>query len=158
MTAKGEFPTRENCDPNNPEEAFLWMFAALPHVRGAPLIMPTEYYRQVSKRLWDLGSRPSEEPTLQWLPPSATEANWITSPGRWVSAGSVVRTEEQEAADALAKMARQQKAELRMVLELWVEGKALPDTPAGKVANTLNEHQRGLSLNLLRAEHVNDPT
>jgi hypothetical protein len=157
MPAKGEFPTRENCDPNNPEEAFLWMFAALPHVRGAPLIMPTDYYRQVSKRLWDLGGRPSEEPTLQWVPPTATDPNWITSPGRWVPAGGAVQTEEQEASGALAKMARQQKAELRMVLELWVEGKPLPDTPAGRVANTLNEHQRGLILNLLRAEHVNDP-
>jgi len=89
------------------------MFAALPHVRGAPLLMPIDYYRQVSKRLWDLGCRPVEEPTLEWVAPSATEPHWLTSPGRWVPAGSgPKRTEEDEAREAMTKMSRQQKAEL----------------------------------------------
>ncbi|UVT24982.1 DUF2744 domain-containing protein [Rhodococcus pyridinivorans] len=57
-----DLPTRENCDPNNPEEAFLWMFVGLPGVNGASMIMGPDYYRQVSKQLWELGARPVEEP------------------------------------------------------------------------------------------------
>ncbi|WP_037084585.1 DUF2744 domain-containing protein [Prescottella equi] len=57
-----DLPTRENCDPNNPEEAFLWMFVGLPGVNGASMIMGPDYYRQISKQLWELGARPSAEP------------------------------------------------------------------------------------------------
>ena len=153
MPRKGEFPTRANCDPNDPEEAFLWMFAALPHVKGAPLIMPLEYYRAVSQRLWDLGVRPVEEPSLEWIPPSATEPHWLTSPGRWVPAGSAPkRSEEQEARDAVAKMSLQQKAELIKVLEALEAGETLPDTPAGRVVNTLSFQQREVVLSVLRSQ------
>lgn len=154
MALRGEFPTRENCDPNDPEEAFLWMFAALPMVKGAPLLMPVEYYRQVSKRLWDLGARPVEDPTLEWVAPSATEPHWLTSPGRWVPAGSAPKlSEEDEVKQALARMPRQQKAELRIALEGLEAGEALPDTPAGRVINTLSFHQREVVLKVLRDEH-----
>ena len=154
MPSRGQFPTRSNCDPQNPEEAFLWMFAALPHVRGAPLLMPMEYYRQVSRRLWELGARPVEEPELEWVAPSSTEPHWLTSPGRWVPAGSVpARSEEDEAREALSRMSRQQKAELRLGLEGLEAGEALPDSPAGKVINTLSFSQRELVLRLLREEH-----
>jgi hypothetical protein len=153
MPAKGEFPTRENCNPNDPEEAFLWMFAGLPHVKGAPLIMPIEYYRAVSKRLWDLGARPSDEPTLEWVPPSATEPNWLTSPGRWVPAGTGPRrTEHDEAKQAVARMSMQQKAELFKVLEALEAGEPLPDSPAGRVVNTLSFEQREVVLSVLRGE------
>jgi hypothetical protein len=157
MPSKGDFPTRANCDPTDPEEAFLWMFAALPHVRGAPLLMPIDYYRQVSKRLWDLGCRPVEEPTLEWVAPSATEPHWLTSPGRWVPAGSAPkRTEEDEAREAMTKMSRQQKAELLGVLEALAAGEVLPDTPAGKVVNTLSFEQREVVLKVLRQEARGD--
>lgn len=150
----GEFPTRENCNPNDPEEAFLWMFAALPHVRGAPLLMPVDYYRQVSKRLWELGARPVEEPTLEWVAPSANEPHWLTSPGRWVPAGQgPKRSESDLARDAVARMSRQQKAELRMALEDFADGKPLPDSPAGRVINTLSFEQREIVLSVLREEH-----
>jgi hypothetical protein len=153
MPRKGEFPTRDNCDPNDPEEAFLWMFAALPHVRGAPLIMPTEYYRAVSKRLWDLGCRPTQEPTLEWVAPSATEPHWLTSPGRWVSACSAPkRTEQDDARHAIANMSMQQKAELLKVLEDLEAGEPLADTPAGRVVNTLTFHQRDVVLEVLRGD------
>lgn len=153
MPRKGEFPTRDNCDQNSPEEAFLWMFAALPHVKGAPLIMPIEYYRSVSKRLWDLGARPAAEPTLEWVAPSATEPHWLTSPGRWVPAGSAPkRTEHDEARDAIANMSMQQKAELLAVLEALESGAVLPDTPAGKVVNTLSFEQREVVLSVLRGQ------
>lgn len=154
MPSRGEFPTRENCDPNNPEEAFLWMFAALPHVRGAPLIMPIDYYRLVSKRLWELGARPMAEPELEWVAPSATEPHWLTSPGRWVPAGTAPKlTEDDEARNAVAKMSRQQKAELRLALEQLEAGEQLPDTPAGRVVNTLSFRQREVVLAVLRREH-----
>lgn len=152
---KGDFPTRDNCDPNDPEEAFLWMFAALPHVKGAPLIMPVEYYRAVSKRLWDLGARPVQEPTLEWVAPTATEPHWLTSPGRWVPAGTrPVRSEQDEAKDAVAKMSLQQKAELLKALEALEAGDTLPDTPAGRVVNTLSFHQREIVLSVLRSERA----
>ena len=153
MPAKGVFPTRANCDLKDPEEAFLWMFAALPHVRGAPLIMPMEYYRAVSKRLWDLGARPVEDPVLEWVPPSATEPHWLTSPGRWVPAGEgPKRTERQEAKDAVARMSLQQKTELLNVLEALEAGDPLPDTPSGRVVNTLSFEQREVVLSVLREE------
>lgn len=156
--ARADFPTRENCDPNNPQEAFLWMFAALPHVRGAPLLMPIDYYRLISERLWELGARPVEEPTLEWVPPSATEPNWLTSPGRWVPAGSGPKmSETDEAKAAVAKMTLQQKAELKRALELLEAGEVLPDTPAGRVVNTLSFGQREIVLNVLREEHNSDP-
>lgn len=153
MPAKGEFPTRQNCDPTNPREAFLWMFAALPHVKGAPLIMPISYYEDVSERLWELGARPVAEPTLEWVPPSATEPHWITSPGRWVPAGSAPRrSEHDEARDAVARMSMQQRAELFKVLEGLEAGEPLPDTPAGKVVNTLSFEQREVVLSVLRSQ------
>lgn len=134
------------------------MFAALPGVRGAPLIMPTDYYRMISKRLWDLGCRPSEEPTLEWVPPSATESHWTTSPGRWVPAGSVPKmSEEEEARQAVGKMKHQQKAELRLALEEWARGNPMPDTVAGRVAGGLTYHQRDVVLAILRQEHADDP-
>lgn len=158
MPKRGEFPTRENCSPDDPEEFALWAFAALPGVRGAPLIMPTDYYRQISKRLWDLGFRHVEEPALEWVAPTANEPHWMTSPGRWVPAGSVPRlSEEEEAKRSVAKMKLQQKAELRLALEEWDKGNPMPDTPAGRVAGGLTYHQRDVVLKILREEHRNDP-
>lgn len=125
------------------------MFAALPGLRGGPLMMPIEYYRQVSKRLWDLGARPVEEPTLEWVAPSATEPNWLTSPGRWVPAGTApARTLRDEARDAIAPMSSQQKAELFEALE----ADELPDTKAGRVAATLSEAQRRAVHDVLREQ------
>jgi hypothetical protein len=153
MAVRSEFPTRRNCDLTDPEEAFLWMFAALPMTRGAPLIMPVQYWRQVSKRLWDLGARPSEEPLLEWIAPTATEPHWLTSPGRWVPAGTGPSvTEEQEAAAAVSKMSHQQKAELRAALIDFEETGNLPETPAGRVINTLTFEQREIVLRILKAQ------
>jgi hypothetical protein len=147
VLAKGEFPTRDNCDPENPEEAFLWMFAGLPLVKGAPLIMPIEYFRHVSKRMWDLGARPAAEPLLEWVAPSATEPNWLTSPGRWVPAGEAPkRSEHDQARDGIARMSLQQKAELLKALK----ADRLPDTPAGNVVKALSAGQRKVILEVLQ--------
>jgi hypothetical protein len=115
-------------------------------VKGAPLIMPIEYFRHVSKRLWDLGARPSAEPTLEWVAPSATEPNWLTSPGRWVPAGSAPkRSEHDQAREGVARMSLQQKAELLKALK----ADRLPDTPAGNVVEALSAGQRKVILEVL---------
>jgi hypothetical protein len=148
MLTAQDFPTRENCNPTDPEEAFLWMFVAPPGVKGAPFLMPISYYRKMSKRLWDLGARPSEAPTLEWVAPSANEPNWLTSPGKWVPKGAAPqRTAEDEAADAVARMSGQQRKELRDVLE---GGDFFPNTPAGNVAESLTEYQREVVLRVLK--------
>jgi hypothetical protein len=123
------------------------MFAGLPLVKGAPLIMPIEYFRHVSKRMWDLGARPAAQPTLEWVAPSATEPNWLTSPGRWVPAGETPkRSERDQARDGIARMSLQQKAELLKALN----ADELPDTPAGRVAQSLSEEQRRVVLEVLQ--------
>ena len=148
-----EFPRRENCNPNDPYQAFLWMLVALPGQNGAPLVMPIDYMQLVSKRLWDLGCRPVGEPTLVWLPPTGTEPNWMTTPGRWVDASAVVEvSEEQRARASLDAMTMQQKAELLQALERWELGLDIPDTPAGQVSLTLSDEQKRLVLDLLRTE------
>lgn len=111
MAEKGQFPTRENCDPNDPEEWALWMLVAWPGMRGGQLAMPIEYMRLVSKRLWDCGARPVEDPVIKYRAPSGNEPHWLTSPGRWVDinepdpAPNPVR-------DAVAKLSPQQQAEV----------------------------------------------
>ena len=158
MPAKGVFPTRENCDPNDPTEAFLWMFAALPGLNGGPLIMPIEYYRNVSKRLWDLGARPVEEPTLEYEGPSANEPNWATSAGRWVEAGSV--TPEAKARrgmeSGLARMGHAQRVEFYKALVAWETGQPLPDTASGRVVANMvagEPHLLPIALEVLRELH-----
>lgn len=153
MLAAGEFPTRENCDPNNPEEWALWMLVALPGMKGGQLLMPVEYLKLVSKRLWDCGARPAEEPTLAYQKPSANEPHWLTSPGTWKPAGSVKPSSEEEQIDAaMSQMAFQQRTELFSALCAWERGAALPETEAGRVVSTLSDHQRTVILARLRKD------
>lgn len=155
MLAKGEFPLRENCDPNDPEECFLWMFAALPGQNGGQFIMPIDYFRKVSQRLWELGVRPVEEPLLEYVPPSASEPNWATSAGRWVEAGSIPDEDKQRraVASAVARMGHQQKVELHKALQAWEAGEPIPSTRAGDVVNSMVErepHLLPITLTVLR--------
>ncbi|RDI13442.1 uncharacterized protein DUF2744 [Rhodococcus sp. AG1013] len=78
-----EIPTRENCDLDDPEEMFLWMFVSLPELKGALAILPFEYYRLVSKRMYELGARLGADPTLKLRLPQSEEA-WLTGAGTWV--------------------------------------------------------------------------
>jgi hypothetical protein len=113
------FPLRENCDPENPYEAFLWMLVAWPGQNGGPLIMNIDYLQLVSKRLWDLGCRPVADPTLKYRMPSASEPNAFTAPGYWVRADAPddpdERTPARRAVDSVPSA--QQKAELRRELD-----------------------------------------
>ncbi|WP_157110613.1 phage gene 29 protein family protein [Nocardia anaemiae] len=83
MSSDGQFPTRDNCDPTDPEEAFLWMLVGLPGLKGAPLLLPIQHLRQVSRRLWDCGARPVEDPVIKYRPPRAGDPHWLASPGTW---------------------------------------------------------------------------
>lgn len=105
------FPTRENCDPTNPYQAFLWMLVAMPYQNGGPLVMPVSYLQLVSKRLWDCGARPAEGPSIKYRPPSGTEPNWMTAPGRWVDINEP-DPETNPVKQAVSALTQQQKAEL----------------------------------------------
>ena len=110
------FPTRENCDPANPYEAFLWMLVALPGQQGGQLVMPVDYLQLISERIWLCGGRPTEEPVIKYRPPSGTEPNWITSPGSWVDIDAA-DPQPNPAKRALSVLTAQQKAELLAELE-----------------------------------------
>ena len=74
--------------------------------------MPIVYLQLVSKRLWDLGARPTEQPVLKYRKPSNMDANWMTSPGDWVPADTPdddPRSPARRAADSLMPI---QKAEV----------------------------------------------
>lgn len=111
------FPTRENCDPNNPYQAFLWMLVAMPYMKGAQLVLPVDYLQFVSKRLWDCGVRPSADPTIKYQKPAANDANWLTSPGTWVPVDAPDRETARPVEIAVDSLRNQQQAEL--VRELW---------------------------------------
>lgn len=109
------FPTRENCDLNDPKEMFLWTLVALPGVRGAQLIMPVSYNMAVSEHLHECGARLSAEPVKKYQPPAANEPHWMTAPGKWVPLETPDVTPH-PAREALGKLTAMQKAELLEVL------------------------------------------
>lgn len=111
------FPTRENCDPNNPYQAFLWMLVAMPYMKGAQLVLPVDYLQFVSKRIWDCGARPVVEPVIKYQKPAATDANWLTSPGTWVDVEAPDPEASRPVEVAVDSLKSQQQAEL--VRELW---------------------------------------
>ena len=119
-----DFPTRETCDPADPEEAFLWMLVAWPGMRGGQLAMPVEYPRMVSKRLWDCGARPVGEPVIKYRRPAATDPHWLTSPGSWVAIDEP-DPDPNPARDAVMKLSPQQQAEVwRELQKLRTEGES----------------------------------
>ncbi|WP_157224903.1 phage gene 29 protein family protein [Nocardia thailandica] len=116
--ADGEFPTRATCNPNCPEEAFLWMYAGLPGMRGAPLVFPIEYLRQVSRRQWDCGARPVDsvipgEVIIKYQRPKVGDPHWLTNPGVWVDVNDPERDQfdVKEFVKSLPQDAKRQLAE-----------------------------------------------
>ena len=79
----GELPTRDNCDLEDPEEAFLWILIAIPGMKGAPVPFPIEYLRELSKRLWECGARPTGEQTLWYHAPQAGDISPMFAAGEW---------------------------------------------------------------------------
>lgn len=71
--------TQDQCDPDKPEEAFAWMFAAgVPDprtsaqpdkkFRNQPLI-PPPCFSALSKLLWDFGCRFDPDKQTKWIAP-----------------------------------------------------------------------------------------
>lgn len=153
-----DFPTRDNCDINNPDEAFLPMLVALPYQRGAQLVMPVGYLRLVSRRIWEQGGMVQCEscghtktPKMDYVPPAANSPHWLTDPGRFVEAGQGVEASLDDEIDAsLAKMAQRQKVELFKALVAAESGAEVPDTPAGKVVSGMPAVQKEAILRRLR--------
>lgn len=112
-----DIPTRENCDPNDPYQAFLWMLVAMPYVKGAQLVFPVDYLQLVSKRLWDCGARPAEAPVIKYQKPAATDPHWLTSPGSWVPVDAPDPDDRRPVEKAVDSLLNQQQAEL--LHELW---------------------------------------
>lgn len=108
--AKG-FPTRENCDLNDPKEMFLWCFAALPGLNGGHFAYPIDYYMMVSEHLWELGLRLTAEPLKKYRPPTSNDPNWMTSPGNWVPL-ETPDPEPNPAKRVFETLTQQQKAEI----------------------------------------------
>lgn len=125
-------PLRENCDLENPRQAFLWMFTAMPGLKGAPLPMPTEYFELLSYHQWVLGARPQRPAGLKYRPPTNMVADRWTAQGEWVGVDEPdpPRT---TMADIVAKLPQQDRAELKELInnKLGVEDVPDPSTPAG---------------------------
>jgi hypothetical protein len=106
------FPTREKCDPNNPYQMFLWCLVAMPYQEGGQLAMPIDYLQFVSKRLYDLGLRLVEEPTLKYQFPIDTDPNWLSNPGHWVDADAPDNDDRRPVVKAVDQLKPQQLSEL----------------------------------------------
>lgn len=125
-------PLRDNCDLTNPRQAFLWMYTAMPGLKGAPLPLPTEYFETLSWRQWILGARPAAEPQLKYRPPKNMVADRWTAQGEWVDL-SEPDAPRPTMADIVAKLPQQDRAELKQVIlgKLGVEDVQDPSVPAG---------------------------
>ncbi|MBF6133517.1 DUF2744 domain-containing protein [Nocardia otitidiscaviarum] len=116
-------PTRANCDPDNPRQAFLWMFTAMPAMTGAPLMLPTEYWEMQSWRMWVLGARPAAEPTQKWQAPASVTANPWTAPGKWVDLDTP-EPQRKTLAEMLRELPQADRAEIRAAV---LDGLGLDD-------------------------------
>lgn len=106
-------PTRENCDPSNPRQKFLWMFTAPPGIQGAPMAFPTEYWELMSFRQCTLGAGIIAEPTMEWHPPTSNLAtNPWTASGEWHPVGTP-RKQTKTLRQMIDELPQQERAELR---------------------------------------------
>lgn len=89
-------PLQHECDLEDPEEMFLWMFTALPGMEEqAPMLVPPAWARKWSKRLYDAGARfhPNEQ-TIKYIPPAQSGSFLNAGSGRWVKMGEEPTAEE----------------------------------------------------------------
>jgi hypothetical protein len=119
---ENDMPTRENCDLDDPEEMFWWMFVAQPELKGGLALMVWAYYRLMSKRLHDLGARLKcdacghmAEPKLKLrLPP--TDAHWLAGEGKWVDINEPDAPRD-EAEEIVRKLPPAARAKLNSALD-----------------------------------------
>ncbi|WP_084510603.1 phage gene 29 protein family protein [Nocardia lijiangensis] len=129
MSSDGQFPTRENCDPSDPEEAFLWMLVGLPGSKGAPLLLPIQHLRAVSRRLWDCGARPVADPVIKYRPPRAGDPHWLVSPGTWADIDDPDPEEVFDIRQFVAELPLRQRQQLAAALGLTGTVPDEPPTP-----------------------------
>lgn len=132
-------PLRENCDPNNPEEAFMWAFVGLPGPKNAALLVHPDTLRQWSKHLWDLGFRHyPEDQQIEYHPPTAGQDHWLAGGGgRWVPKGTP-RSPQASAPDMSQLTAAERAAVVAQLqgmgaLGHLVDRRALEDTNRAEV-------------------------
>lgn len=84
-------PTRENCDPDDPQQMYLYGFVGLPGMNGGALGFPSSVLMLWSEHFYKLfgpvkceSCGHMKEPEKVYVPPSAEDPHWMTSPGRWV--------------------------------------------------------------------------
>lgn len=78
---RNQFPLRVNCNPNCPEESYLWALMGIPGTSGAPQVVM--FAKLTSAHLYRLFG-PPPEPALKYRPPSGRDSNWMTGVGKWV--------------------------------------------------------------------------
>lgn len=151
LKTNGDFPLRENCNPADPQEAFLWMFVALPHVNGGPLILSVDKHRRDSEHLWDCGARPVGVPEGEYVPPGADDPHWATTPGKWVPRGSISAQEKARAElrRGIARMGHAQKVEFKRALTRDRDGLKPQATTATQVVASMHPQLRRLALEVL---------
>ncbi|MCF8610070.1 DUF2744 domain-containing protein [Gordonia sp. HY285] len=104
-----DFPTVDNCDPNDPTMYAVWALVGLPGQNGAPLPLPVKILRLVSRRLWDAGFRYHPElRTIKYRKPRVGDPHFLSNPGTWVPIDDPEPGEE-----AAKKLSPEQKAQLR---------------------------------------------
>lgn len=104
-------PTRENCDLTNPRQKFLWMYTAMPGMKGAPLMMPAEYWEMQSWRMSCLGADVVNEPLLKWQAPEST-INAHMAAGKWVDINTP-EPDRKSIADMIRALPQKDRADLR---------------------------------------------
>lgn len=105
-------PTRENCDLNNPRQKLLWMFTAMPGMKGAPLMFPPEFWELQSWRMCVLGAGITGEPMLEWRPPLHTTVDPHMASGDWVEPGTP-QPERKTMADLMNALPQKDRADIR---------------------------------------------
>jgi len=124
-------PTRDNCDLTNPRQKFLWMYTALPGVKGAPLVFPVEYWEQVSWRQCVLGADLVGEPGLQWQAPLHVAANPWLAAGQWVYPGTP-EPERSSIRDVVSSLPAVDRAEIETYVKEKIGLTDAPDVPPGQ--------------------------
>lgn len=78
---RNQFPLHSNCNPDCPEESYLWALVGIPKTNGAPMVVP--FMKMISAHLHSLFG-PPPPPRLKYRPPSGRDSNWMTGVGKWV--------------------------------------------------------------------------
>ncbi|WP_405166716.1 DUF2744 domain-containing protein [Nocardia sp. NBC_01499] len=104
-------PLHEQCNPDDPHEAFVWALVGLPGPQNSPLLVHPDVLRQWSKHLWDLGFRHcTDEQTKEYHPPARGVTHWLNGAGQWAAKGAP-RAPETSAPD-VTELTQEERAHL----------------------------------------------